>query len=300
MGLGIRRVSFPPRGIVLFLGGDLFYARLLKRRSGYPLWVYDGYPRYLRGVDVYFARFREDFLAVSSPRKVFLGDLLRSSVDRSCTSLSLPPGTPRFLFLPGSRLFAYPYLLPFFVQCAQALSKHFPRGIFLIAFPGHCTPKDVPFFKELSNIFFPFFGETSSLIASADVIVTVPGSNNLEILYRRKRGLVLVPFWKDGVEKVPVMGIVDILGRIPLWGRIIKRAVLKRVVFSSDFVSLPNRILGREVLPELRGDITVEEVVRGVMELLQRKVPDFPEEDFPRGAAKRLVELLTEEFYGQR
>lgn len=294
---GRTQISLPLKGLVLFMGGDLLYARMLKKRSGYPLWVYNGYPRRLRGVDLYFARFREDFISSSFPKKVFLGDLLRSAILRPLRSLVLPEGSLRFLFLPGSRLFAYPYLLPFFALCAEALSFRFPEAVFVLSLPGHFRPEEVPHFEEVEERLHVFFGFTSELIASADFIIAVPGSNNLEILYRRKPGIVLLPLWK-GVEKVPIMGVGEILGKIPFWGTIVKRTIIKRMVCSSPFIALPNRVLGREVLPELRGDIKVEEVVERVVALLGKYEPSFNEEDFPPDAAQKLMEIILEKFYG--
>lgn len=293
--LGKGVVRFPRRGLVLFMGGDLVYARLLKWRSGYPLWVYDGCPRRLRGVDRYFARFSKDFHAISFSDKVFLGDLLRSFVDRHSETLDLPSGTPRFCFLPGSRPFAYRYLLPFFRQCAEELLVHFPQGAFLLAFPSFLEKDRIPHLQEVTRIFLPLFGKTSQCIASADIVVTVPGSNNFEILYRRKRGLVLVPLWKRSLSEVPVSGIWEILGKVPLWGRILKREIVARMVRSQEFLALPNKVLGRGILPELRGDITVCQVVQEVVRLLEVEPPDFPVEDFPGGAAERLAAYVLEE-----
>lgn len=295
--LGRGLVRFPSRGLVLFMGGDLFYARLLKKRSRYPLWVYNGYPRRLSGVDRYFARFRKDFYVISFPNKVFLGDLLKSFVDRHPEALDLPPGAPRFCFLPGSRPFAYRYLLPFFRQCAERLSERFPQGIFLLALPAFLRKDAIPYLHEVSRIFLLFFGETSRCIEAADAIVTVPGSNNLEIVYRKKRALVLVPLWRESLSEVPVTGILEILGKVPFWGRILKQKVIKRMVDSQEFLSLPNRILGRSMLPELRGNITVSQVVEEVMRLLETEALDFPLEDFPGGAAERLVAHVLEELY---
>ncbi|MGQ9622843.1 MAG: hypothetical protein ACUVTO_05295 [Candidatus Caldatribacteriaceae bacterium] len=295
---GRTRVSLPLKGLVLFMGGDLLYARMLKERSGYPLWVYDGYPRRFRGVDLYLARFRKDFLSTSFPKKVFLGDLLRSVTLRPLCPLVLPEGSLRFLFLPGSRLFAYSYLLPFFTLCAEALSSRFPEAVFVLSLPGHFRPEEISHFEETKRCFHIFFGFASELIASASFIITVPGSNNFEILYRRKPGLVLLPLWKGAIEKVPIMGVGEVLGKIPLWGTIMKRALIKRMVYSSPFIALPNRVLGREALPELRGDIKVEEVVGRVVALLGKYEPSFNEEDFPPDAAQRLAKIVLEEFYG--
>lgn len=297
--LGREAFSAPSRGLVLFMGGDLLYAKLLKRRSGYPLWVYDGYPRSPRGVDQYFARFPSDFHAVAFPRKVFLGDLLRSFVDRHPEALDLPSGAPRFCFLPGSRSFAYRYLLPFFKECGEMLRAYFPQGVFLLAFPRFLDAGAIPSFEDLSRVFLVVFGEASRCIEASDVVVTVPGSNNLEILYRRKRALVLVPLWKEALSEVPISGVGEILGRIPFCGRILKRKIVEAGIRSREFVSLPNQVLGRMVFPELRGEIRVDQVVAEVLRLLEAPEPHVPEGVFPKGAAEKLVRYVLGELYGE-
>nr|MDW8080402.1 hypothetical protein [Candidatus Calescibacterium sp.] len=298
--LGGGLVRFPPRGLVLFMGGDLAYARLLKWWSGYPLWVYDGYPRRLRGVDRYFARFLEDFSTVSFPDKVFLGDLLKSFVDHHPETLELPSGVLRFCFLPGSRPFAYQYLLPFFKACAEELLVRFPRSVFLIAFPAFLERSRVPYLQEVAQVFLTFFGKASQCIEAADVVITIPGSNNFEILYRRKRGIVLVPLWKGSIAEAPILGVWGILGKLPFWGRILKRKVVEKMVSTQEFLVLPNRILKRSVLVELRGNISVCQVVEEVTRLLEAEAPDFPVGDFPGGAAERLAAYVLEELYAER
>ncbi|MDI3542935.1 MAG: hypothetical protein PWP57_538 [Candidatus Atribacteria bacterium] len=286
----LRSGKLPSPGLILYLGGDLLYAVLLKRRTGFPLWVYGGYFKWLQKVDLYLARFWRDFEKLNFDRKIFLGDLLFSSISTP-TSCVFPAGFPRCLFLPGSRKIFYPYLLPFFFQVGKELTKIYPKISLTLGFPSHYNFNDVPELKNMPTFFRPFFGKTSSLMAEADLIVTIPGSNNLEIAYRGKRGIVILPFW--GLEKIPLEGPMLLLEKIPFWGKIIKRNVVKKMAGKRKWISLPNELLDEEVLKELRGDLSPLEVVDTIQEMMNKE-PEiyFPEESFPRNASPRLAEMV--------
>lgn len=294
--LGGGKISSP--GLILYLGGDLFYAVLLKRRTGFPLWVYGSYFKWLNRIDLYLVRFLQDFEKLNFDRKIFLGDLLFSSISSTPTSSIFPPGFPHFLFLPGSRKVFYPYLLPFFFQVGEELTRAYPEASFALGFPGHYSFSDIPELKALPPFFSPFFGKTSSLMAEADLIVTIPGSNNLEIAYRGKRGIVILPFW--GLETIPLEGPMLLLEKIPFWGKIIKRNLVKKMAGERKWISLPNKLLDKEVVKELRGNLSVPEVLEAIQEMLNKE-PEiyFPEERFPRNASPRLTEMIGEWWNGK-
>jgi len=116
---GKKPLSFPRQGLILFLGGDIYNAVLLKKRSGYPLWVYGSHLRWSKHVDLYLARFLRDHDRHQFPQKKFIGDLLYSYVVQEKylaeeENRFFCQGEPRILFLPGSRSFAYDYLIPFY------------------------------------------------------------------------------------------------------------------------------------------------------------------------------------------
>ncbi len=293
----LRKGKFSSPGLILYLGGDLFYAVLLKRRTGFPLWVYCGYSKWLNKIDLYLARFWGDFEKLDFDRKIFLGDLLFSSISTLPSSV-FPPGSPRFLFLPGSKKVFYPYLLPFFFQVGKELKRVYPEVSLALSFPDHYNFNDIPELKTIPPFFSPFFGKTSSLMAEADLIVTIPGSNNLEIAYRGKRGIVILPFW--GLEKIPLEGPMLLLEKIPFWGKIIKRNVVKKMAGTRKWISLPNELLDKEVVKELRGNLSVSEVLEAIQEMLNKE-PEiyFPEERFPRNASPRLAEMIGEWWDGK-
>ncbi len=295
-GLGFSGFHPSSKGLVLFLGGDLFYAVLLKRRTGFPLWVYGASPRWISQVNRYLVRFSQDLPSFPQDRSVYVGDLLASAVARKKTESLFPAGQPRFLFLPGSRKFAYPVLFPLFQTWAKALKEKYPEASFAMGLPSHYRTKEVPEVPQMET----FFGRTSDLIQEADLVVTVPGSNNLEIVYRGKRGMVVLPF-SEALEEIPVMGPLSVLERVPYWGKIVKKTIIRKYLEKTRWISLPNLLWGREVLLELKGEIPLERFLKAVTMILEGKTPGLTGEELPRpDASFRLVKLILGEWYGEK
>jgi len=270
--LFLEQVNFPKLGLVLFMGGDLFYAYRLKRKSGYPLWAYGIPPRGIRKVDLFLVRF-EKYLENYPPEKCFLvGDLLYSlcCIRSRASSSFFGEGKPRFLFLPGSRPALYPYILPFYSEVASLLRReYYPKASLILGFPEFLELESfVEVESQVTSLFKTVWGHTSSLIEESDFAVMVPGSVNLEVAYRGKKGVVVLPLGK-GVEKLPLQGVWGLLDVLPFWGKIVKPRLVERLNQKIRWVSLPNRVFDTEIFPEFRGKITPQEVVRGIKEELQ-------------------------------
>ncbi|MEN3185162.1 MAG: hypothetical protein ABDK94_03175 [Atribacterota bacterium] len=294
--LGLSRFTPASWGLTLFLGGDLLYAVLLKRRTGYPLWAYGVSPRWVSQVDRYLVRFPNDMVRFPQKQRVYVGDLLASAVAKLKTEPLFPSGTPRFLFLPGSRRFAYPALFPLFQTWVKALRGRYPEASFVMGLPFHYQRAVVPEISEM----VVFFGKTSSLIQEADLVITVPGSNNLEIVYREKRGIVVFPASRK-IEMLPVMGPLAILEKIPYWGKILKRRILYRRLEEAGWISLPNLLWQKEILPELKGNIPVEQFLEVVEKTLRDQTKKLLPEELPSpDASLRLVNLIMEAWHGEK
>ncbi len=298
-----RAIRREGKGLVIFFGGDVFAALLLKKRSGFPLWVYGHPPKWARSVDAHLARFRWDHDHSDVRQKFFLGDLLRSVSEEipllpGKNNAIFPPGRPRILFLPGSRPMYYSFLLPFFVEVAQSIRASYERASFSISFPAHYSVSMIEGIDVLKTHIKPQFGYTSRLIEESDCSVAVPGSNNLEIAYRRKKGVVILPL--DRPEKLPLEGLGGWLEKIPFFGTIVKRNIVLRVERSKRWISLPNLLTDREILPEIRGKVDPKRVAKELDRLLQCPEQDypFPEPDYPTGAAQNLSDLVMKYFEG--
>ena len=298
---GWSRIPLPPRGLILFLGGDIFYAVLLKKRTGFPLWVYGSHLRWSHWVDLYLARYRKDFKKYTFSRKIFVGDLLRSYVQQWETaprrSLScFQCGNPRILFLPGSRGVVYEYTMSFYKQVAHKIQEFYPDSSFAVSFPGNYSVEDLSYLG-LDSLGIPFyFGETSPLMSQADITVTVPGSNNLELFYRERRALIVLPLESSTETFIPLTGIPGIIEKIPGLGPMIKRRIIRSLNRKRKWISLPNILMDREIYPELRGKVQPEQVASMVKMLLEQKTVDIviPEDDFPSSASRTISRLIQE------
>jgi lipid A disaccharide synthetase len=210
-------------------------------------------------------------------------------------------GEPRILFLPGSRSFAYDYLIPFYKKIADLLLPIFPKTSFALSFPAHYSEKDIPVDNWGEGKIPFYFGKASHLMNQADVAIAIPGSSNLELFYRKKKTLIILPLEANS-KNIPLTGIPEFIGKIPGIGPIIKKKILYAVNHKKKWVSLPNIIMNREIFPELRGKVCPEDVVSKVENMIYKTDFDYEisEDEFPTTADSVLTQLIQENFYGKR
>ncbi len=71
-------------------------------------------------------------------------------------------------------------------------------------------------------------------------------------------------------EEIPLTGIFEFIGRLPLIGRPIKRIAVRKALGRIEFTAIPNKRQRRFITPEIRGGVlTAEDVAIKVLELLQ-------------------------------
>ncbi len=130
--------------------------------------------------------------------------------------------------LPGSRSMEIKHNWPLMIKAAHAVSQKHPNARFLVA--GY-KQKFVETCQEMlatSGLEFPiefFVGKTSEIIELADCCLMVSGSVSLEILARQTPSAVMYR--------------VDWLASIVKW-----------LVYKAKYISLPNYMADRMVLPE--------------------------------------------------
>ena len=98
-------------------------------------------------------------------------------------------------------------------------------------------------------------------------------------------------------------GLAGHIGRVPLLGNVIKKALGHLYLHSLPFTSHPNRRGGRAVVPELIGKIVAREVRDKVIAMLGVDTRAI-EEDLrlvmgPPGAADRLIDAFLPHLKGQ-
>ncbi len=129
---------------------------------------------------------------------------------------------------------------------------------------------------------------------AADIALTIPGTNTLELGIAGTPAVVILPLNRP--EIIPLEGPGNWLSLLPVIGTPLKRRAVKLFVERFRYpVSLPNQFAGEELMTELKGIITPEEVSATLLRLLadetrlmetgERLLATMPKP----GAAKRLV-----------
>jgi lipid A disaccharide synthetase len=106
-----------------------------------------------------------------------------------------------------------------------------------------------------------------SVMAASDLALCMPGSVTAELGYLGVPTIVAVPL--NLPEEIPLTGIFEFIGRLPLIGRPIKRMAVRRMLGRIEFTAIPNKRQRRFIAPEIRGVLTAEDVAIKVLELLQ-------------------------------
>jgi hypothetical protein len=133
---------------------------------------------------------------------------------------------------------------------------------------------------------------------AADLAITIPGTNTLELGIAGVPSVVILPLNKP--EAIPLEGPGHWLSLVPFVGAALKRQAV--LLAAPHFpVALPNELSGERLMLEIKGKVEVEGVLEGVVSLLEN--PGELErrrrrliEAMPRpGAAHRLVSRILED-----
>ncbi|MGE5553956.1 MAG: hypothetical protein ACM3XZ_08575 [Betaproteobacteria bacterium] len=307
--LGIRPPGFAPgrRGAVLFLGGELTNAVLLRKRLGYPAIAYtEGFVNWTEA----FARFavpypaiREKLLSKGVPEEkvVVVGNLMLDAVRPRRQPAAVREelgavGQDLILLLPGSRPAEVELMTPFLVRAADLLRDYRPEAVFVLGLSPFAEARQLagalqgPLAAELgaSARFIPDAGGDEDRVGQ---IVTESGTR---ILIRRggrfdlmaaadlaltipgtntaELGYLRVPMVValplNHPERIPLEGLAGLIGNLPKLGKTLKRRILPRLATRMPYAAWPNRLAQAYVVPELRGDIDPEGVAREAAGLL--------------------------------
>ena len=124
-----------PRGVVLFLGGDLAYAALLARRLGYPAYAYtEGRVQWVNRFTGFLlpddqARIKAIQSGAPPDKLYVVGDLMLDAIefywDRAdfCRTLQLDENRTVIALFPGSRPHEFRYMLPMLLRSAEIISR---------------------------------------------------------------------------------------------------------------------------------------------------------------------------------
>lgn len=281
----IRKGALPPGldrarpTLVVHFGGEVALTRMLGWRLKAPLWAYAEAP--FAGMSSFAQVFFSGLNPVPDRWRDpahLIGDLM---VDAAALRRALAPprpagAGPMLGLFPGSRDYAVRPLLPHYAWFVNRLAEEFPTLTFAIAkadFIPDAVLRDLPpppedrtwpadrvRYEERGAERWLVTGEgrriavltNRAVLAQADLALTIPGTNTGEIAAAGIPMVVIAPLYLS--EQVPLPGLGGHLGRLPLVGAPMKRAILQRQLSRMPFLALPNRRAGRMIVPEFVGN----------------------------------------------
>lgn len=316
-----------PGGLVLALGGHSAYALWLARRLKMPAFGYSFHSQPARGLTRLFVPegvkskpLRWLGLLGQSAAVEEVGNLVADAVEAA--EPVAHAGSPHILLLAGSRDAFARLLIPFILAVADQLIDRFPHARFIWPLPSSLSPEAVrdgvagvdagvlggmAGDRRGDRIHTPK-GAVVEIISEharyahmrcADVALTIPGTNTLELGIAGVPSVVMLPLNRP--EVIPLEGAGHWLSLIPVFGVPLKRRAVRLFVERLRRpVSLPNRLSGEALMLELTGRVDPVGVSAALSALLedperrhalrQRMHATMP----APGAAARLVARLQE------
>lgn len=263
-------------GVLLFLGGEMKLAAWLARRLGVPATLYtQGFVNTVRAFQRIFVPYphaKERALrhGARDEQVRVVGNLMVDSVqpyittqEKARVTFNLGVDVPVVTVFPGSRRFEWEQLVPFYMQVVRELRHKVPdlevvlaispfsealkEGYGLTIGPGGWVRTEIGGERVIAA------SHMSQLaMQAADLILTLPGSNTLEAAALGRAAIVSLPLHKP--EDIPLDGLAGMIGNIPLIGKALKRYAVLQYAKRVPFTALPNRIAGKEIVPELKGE----------------------------------------------
>jgi hypothetical protein len=308
LGFGRWRPAGSPT--VLHVGGDFWYSRRLARRWGAAAYAFverahvSRVHRAFRAVFVPTAGLRERLVRYGVPdaKIVVTGDPRYDAVLQDAAA-ALPPqganGRPTVTFLPGSRDTVFSAVFPFWVQTAAALRAQLPDARLRTVISQFVSPEVhrglVARHRETleaAGIEVDYGGWPK--VVGSDLVLTIPGTNTLELAILRIPSLVVLPF--SLAPQIPFEGLLEWITRVPYVGPALRLQLARAYVRRVPYVALPNMRAGRRIMPELIGAVTpaqvAEESARLIRDEPARLALARALEAIPRdtGASRRILD----------
>lgn len=313
-------------GVVIGLGGNAAMAVALGKRLNYPAYRYSFEPNWqpgLAGLMVPSEAVRKRALRGGAPAHLthVVGNLVADAVTSSAPVAD--PGSPHVLLFGGSRDGFALHLIPLMIAVTDLLAAQLPGARFVWPVSRllkqrtleegvagtHAATLGGAAGRREENVVITPSGARLELVdeesryahmRAADLAITIPGTNTLELGVAGVPALVLLPMNRP--ELIPLEGAGHWLGLVPLVGRYLKRYAVKLFVEGLKVpVSLPNRISGEELMLEMRGRISPAQVAERALGLLadeadlQRRRSRLHQTMPTPGAARNLLRLVLHE-----
>jgi Lipid-A-disaccharide synthetase len=312
-------------GLVLQLGGDAMHAIRIAGRLNYPVWRYSFEPYWTSKLEQLFVHDERTYKRSSAPKDKLevIGNLTADALEFE-TGLEKEPGLD-VLLLAGSRSFEALHMLPLFAASAEKINAVLPEVRFhwirsnmldqttlkrayaaqeMLEFGGVRTQPEGQYLLTPKGVKIRIVDEQQryQLMKTADLALTIPGTNTLELGIAGVPSIVALPLQK--LELIPIEGPLQFIGMIPGLGKFIKRAAVNAFLDRTQFISLPNRFANEAIQLELRGLVTVDDIASRALGLLQhpetlasiraRLLATMPQAGTADKLANRVLERLNQ------
>ncbi|OIP71391.1 MAG: lipid-A-disaccharide synthase [Oscillatoriales cyanobacterium CG2_30_44_21] len=314
------------QGIVVFLGGDQFFALAIAKRLGYKTLIYAEWEaRWYRWAELFAVRNQAiaDKIPVKFRAKAqVIGDLMVDQAEKN--PVSPTDITKRICFMPGSKGNKLKIGVPLAVAIANILHERSPDLELVIALAPTVTPEILAEYAQ--NIFptpdsdrataqlvddnlvtskgavikihkqFP----AHALIKSSQICITTVGANTAELAALSQPMIVLLPT-NFADMKVGWDGLLGLIATAPLLGKflgvIINSFLISQIQEKGQLLAWPNIWAGKEIVPEMLGKITPTQVADKILfymshgEEIQKMRDRLTEVCGRSGAASKLAEI---------
>jgi hypothetical protein len=279
--------------VLLHVGGSFWYSKRLARR-----WRARAFAFVERA---HIARIHHPFERIFIPTSDLADRLIRYGVpaakllvtgdprhdalpDRALVTHNGNGASPQVTVLCGSRNAVFSAFFPFWVRTVTALRQRLPAVRVRLVVSPYVAPQVQQVIigqhrRDLDAAGIEIAHGGWSHILDSDLVLTIPGTNTLELAIMRIPSIVVLPV--DLAPSFTAEGAVEWVTRLLPFGRVIRRWLAGSYLRRLAYVALPNLIVKRPVMPELVGDITPGQVAEESLRLLQ-----------DAGARRKIVEDL--------
>ncbi|WP_373478682.1 lipid-A-disaccharide synthase [Geminocystis sp.] len=296
------------QGLIIFLGGDQFFTLVIAKRLGYQSLIYAEWEaRWYRYIN-YFAVMNEsviDKIPIQFHNKcTVVGDLMADINIINQEEKEDNKNTLKIGLLPGSKSSKLTQGVPFLMAIAEFIKQKNSNIEFIIPvaptidsenLASYGDKKNNPLISKLGNVTgelinienqvylqtsggvniklikeFPCYEE----LGKCDICLTTVGANTANLGSLGIPMIVLLPIYQLEAMK-SWDGLLGILANLPIFGdnfaKLINWIMVQYTVKNKKLYAWPNIWAKKEIVPELIGYLTVEEVSNLTLELLENK-----------------------------
>ena len=288
------------QGIVVFLGGDQFFAVAIAKRLGYKTMIYAEWEaRWYQWVDLFAVRNQN--IANKIPAKfrhkaTAIGDLMvdRLGNDSQNEVLANPN---RICLMLGSKGVKLQIAVPLMLAVADILKQKRPELEFVTPLAPTTTPETLAQYAQSSFPTADSEGSTATLVDgnlltgrgtvvkihhefpahdllnSSQICLTTVGANTAELASLHQPMMILLPTnFMD--LKVAWDGLLGLLATTPLldkvFSKLINYMLISQIQKKGQLLAWPNIWAGEAIVPELLGVLTPTQIANEILFYLDR------------------------------